>query len=218
MATVLQGTSGGYRGKVGNEVFVQTAGGTVVREYVIPRNPRTPAQQAHRERWRRASLAWSEIDQSSYEAWVDYANSLSARNPATGITKSPRPNNLFCVLYSKVLAINLAAPAPNPPSAPFFGDHVSVSAAASPGEIVFTANRANESGIVTEILLQGMANGRRRTYPDKYRSQGFVAFTPEHLSEAIAVKPGWYACAYRFVNAETGQETSLAAAGNLRVG
>lgn len=209
---------GGIRGKVGNGVFVQTPGGTVVRQYVIPRNPRTPAQQLNRERWRTATLAWSMIGDAEFEAWVAYAKTLASRDPVTGLTKTPRPNNLFCVLYSKLLAVEPLAPPPAPPERVFFGDVAQVSASVSGRSIVFTADQVNAPSVVTELLVQPLVNSHRRVYQDKYRSQGFVAFAGGHLSESVTLIPRWYAVAYRFVNSTTGQETGLAELGILRVG
>jgi hypothetical protein len=42
-----------------------------------------------------------------------------------------------------------------------------------------------------------------------FTSAGFVAFASGSLSKDIAVTPGYYAVAYRFVNSATGQSSII---------
>lgn len=233
--------SSGLSGKSGNTVFVQTSGGTLVRDRNVPFDPKTANQVVARQRMTRASVAWSEMEPEQVELWEDYAQSLAQRNPATGQWRSPRPMNLFTALYVKLQQLDPSSPPPAaPPATPFFGDNVSVSVGSSfadlhpptpsssnsrsslqeEGEAVvtFTANRPNGEGVVTELLLQPLANRNRKAYLDKYRSQAFHAFEDGSLTAEIPAQPGWYACAYRFVNIETGQDTALAQVGKVLVG
>ena len=219
MASITLGVfSNGLHGKSGSTVFVQTADGTYVRDRIVPHDPRTASQLANRQRLARASRAWSEMEPEQVQAWESYAQSLATRNPATGQWRSPRPMNLFTTLYSKLLQLDSASLPPSPPATPFFGDVVAVSVdATDDGAIRFTANRANHEGIVTELLLQPLAAPNRRTYERAYRSRAIKAFTEESLTADVPAEPGWYACAFRFVNGETGQETPLVELGKIRV-
>lgn len=232
--------SSGLSGKSGNTVFVQTPGGTLVRERNVPFDPKSANQIFARQRMTRASVAWSEMEPSNVEAWEDYAQSLAQRNPSTGQWRSPRPMNLFTAMYVKLLQLDIAAlPPTSPPASAFFGDSVNVSVGSSSADphhpapsssnsqgslqeegeslVTFTANRANSPGVVTELLLQPLANRNRKAYLDKYRSQAFVAFEDGSLTAEVPAEPGWYACAYRFVNTETGQDTALAQIGKVLV-
>ncbi len=57
--------------------------------------------------------------------------------------------------------------------------------------------------MLTELLIQPLANAARAIRPKADASQGFVAFDESGLSAEVAAKPGCYACAYRFVLEET---------------
>lgn len=210
--------SSGLSGKSGNTVFVQTPGGTLVRERNVPFDPKTANQVIARQRMTRASVAWSEMEPEQVELWEDYAQSLAQRNPSTGQWRSPRPMNLFTALYVKLQQLDPASPPPAaPPANPFFGDSINVSVGSADGTVTFTANRPNGEGVVTELLLQPLANRNRKAYLDKYRSQAFVVFEEGSLTADVPAQPGWYACAYRFVNTETGQDTALAQVGKVLV-
>ncbi len=229
--------AGALSGKSGSTVFVLTEGGVVVRDRVVPHNPCTAVQVFARQRLARATQAWSNMEPEQVELWEDYAQSLAQRNPATGQWRAPRPMNLFTALYVKLQQIDPAAPPPaSPPTNPFFGDNVSVTVETAlrhllppapssktnhleEGEsvITFTANRPNGEGVVTELLLQPLAGRNRKAYLDKYRSQKFHVFADGSLSVEVPAQPGWYACAYRFVNLETGQDTGLAQIGKVLV-
>ena len=82
---------------------------------------------------------------------------------------------------------------------------------------LFTADRANAPGIVTELLTQSLANAGRTPVGSKYRSRGFVAFGSE-LERTVDLPAGWHACAVRFVERATGRATGLFPCGIVRVG
>jgi len=48
-------------GSVGRLVFYSRFGKTIMRAWIIPPNPRTPAQQANRSRFRDAMLSWRQL-------------------------------------------------------------------------------------------------------------------------------------------------------------
>ena len=220
MATLTEGLlGGGLKGRSGNAVFVPTSRGTVVRERTIPHDPRTPAQIAARARQARAARAWGDLDPSAVAAWTVWAR-------ARGL----QPNNAFATLYKVLLRLDPAAPAPpSPPAHAFFGDSIAIGVdPPSPsgsswrggqgGEaLLFSASAPNAPGLVTEILLQPLASRNRRTYADKYRHAAYVPFA-DTLPHVVPCAPGWVACAYRFVNAATGQVTEIAELGAVRVG
>ena len=63
------------RGRIGDTVFYKRNGKFYSRQYVKPRNPRTPAQVAQRERFKRAHQAWkqlSEFEKAKYRARARY--------------------------------------------------------------------------------------------------------------------------------------------------
>lgn len=215
MATLVGGAlSGGISGKSGNTVFVQTAGGVVVRDRVIPFDPRTNLQLESRNRIRRASIAWQAMDPANVALWGAYADSLPRQVSASGQIRTPQPNNVFTSLYSKLLQLDITTPSPTtPPSTTLFGDSLSVKVEGLSETIRFTASNANLPVATTELLLQPLLGRNRRTYLRQYRSQAFCQFADGSLMTEIDCLTGWVACAYRFVNTLTGQSTPIAEAG-----
>lgn len=215
MATLLGGAlSGGISGKSGNTVFVQTAGGVVVRDRVIPFDPRTIPQLESRNRIRRASIAWQNMDPTDVEAWAEYANSLPPQVTSSGHYRTPQPHNVFSSLYSKLLQLDITTPPlTSPPASFLFGDSLTVEVASQDGGILFTSTDSNLPNATTELLIQPLLGRNRRTYLRQYRSQGFHRYTQDSPEAMVSCMPGWVACAHRYVNTQTGQSTPIAELG-----
>ena len=65
------------RGRKGSVVYLETRHGKVARQYVVPANPRTPAQQAHRNNIRAVSGRWRTLTPEQHAAWrIAAANKL----------------------------------------------------------------------------------------------------------------------------------------------
>ena len=56
-------------GRKGSVVYVNSRHGKVARQYVRPANPRTPAQQAHRDNVRAVSARWRTLIAEQQSAW-----------------------------------------------------------------------------------------------------------------------------------------------------
>lgn len=200
------------RGRSGNSVFVRTLEGISVRDYTIPKDPRSPLQLAARSRMAEASRLWNTLNPVQARAWRDYSLTLGQREPGTGRILAPRAQNVFVGLPCKLLHANPQASVPlAPPPFAFFGDAICVDFGTESGQVVFTASGANHLDVVTELLVQPLRNGASQPQLKAYRTQAFVSFTIESLSASFAVSPGWYAAAYRFIKVQTGQESQLAA-------
>ncbi|HOW82355.1 MAG TPA: hypothetical protein PK573_07340 [Spirochaetota bacterium] len=77
-------------GSVGNLVLYKRYGRTVMRAWIMPPNPRTPAQQANRSLFRRAMISW--------RALPDYEkDSYNHKGKKLGMTG----HNLFISRYMK---------------------------------------------------------------------------------------------------------------------
>ena len=234
----------------GNAVFVRTARGTVVRDRVTPRDPKTPALREVRAAQGRAARAWPEMEPEAVARWTAWAKAQPHPRPSPGGGETMRPMNAFTNLYKVLLRLDPLAPVPLfPPARPFFGDVIGIEVSLPLGRgrggvesiadgfeqgevgstptlpsprgeeahsIGFAASGANAPGVVTELLVQPLASRHRRTYLEKYRHAAYVAFA-EGQAVAVPFAAGWVACAYRFVNAETGQVTALAELGVVRV-
>jgi hypothetical protein len=103
-----------------------------------------------------------------------------------------------------------------PPTTPFAGDNVVVTAAGGSGSILFTASCPNAIPAKTEILLRPLTNAPGGPWRHD-RSFAFVAFAAGALTYSVPVMPGRYTCAYRFVNAATGQATEPIEIGAVEV-
>ena len=127
-------------GKSGNVVFLKTKTGTKVRKRSKPTDPKTPAQQAARERMTLVSKTYSGMTQDQLKAWRNYAKTLTHHNKYSGEPFTPSANNVFTGLATKFLQINPGTPLPLVvPDSTFVGDTVVVTAASSTGKITFTA-------------------------------------------------------------------------------
>ena len=122
----------------------------------------------------------------------------------------PSANTVFTGLGSKFLQASPAGAVPlAPPTAAFPGDALSLSAAGGTGEVTFTASASNSADTKTELLLQPLKSQNRTPAPKGYRTKAFVAFSSTTNTKDVAVAPGFYVPAYRFVNTLTGQDTEL---------
>ena len=82
---------------------------------------------------------------------------------------------------------------------------------ACPGHVIPHAPRT-PAGLIQPLKTAHRSPGRF------YKSQAFAAFAPGSLNRSFVLPPGWYACAFRFVNALTGQMTELVTVGVVQVG
>ena len=201
----------GLSGKAGNVVFVQTEGGVVARPYVLPHDPRTPAQAAVRHAFARAVTAYRALSPANAALWQDYAAGMARYNSRNGSARKPTAYGAFTGLSAKFLQVNPAGAIPQaPPRLGFSGDRITVTAAGEAGRIVFTASAANSADVRVELLLQPVKFAHQSPQSDKYRTQAFAHFGFPALAASLEVTPGYYAPAYRFVHVLTGQETEIA--------
>ena len=215
---IASAIGGPIRGKLGNLVLVATPDGAIARTLTQPRNPRTPAQIAVRDRQTVCAQAWSDLDDEADRRWRAYARRLETSDPRTGTWTQPRPDNLFGALYSRMLLVDPRATPPQvPPEGAFFGDAIGVVTSDGASGVRFEAGGPNAAGVVTELLTQRLVTRKRRTYLEKYRHAAIVRFEEGHLGVEVPYAAGWVACAYRFIRADTGQATALAEIGVVRV-
>jgi hypothetical protein len=105
-------------GRLGSIVYLNTRYGLVARQYVIPRNPRTPLQQSRRNAFGAVSRRWRTLTAEQRAAWNLAAANVSASNP-TG-RGTPRNGYSFFVSLSSKRA-NLGLPGYDlPPAEPAF--------------------------------------------------------------------------------------------------
>ena len=83
--------------------------------------------------------------------------------------------------------------------------------------MAFEASGPNSAGVVTELLTQPLARASRKPRAKEYTSRGFVAFAGGSRAVAVPCAVGAWACAFRFVRWDTGQETALVPLGTVVV-
>lgn len=213
MASVRGGIVGQIGGKLAGAVLVRLPDGQAyLREHVLPRNPRTPAQIEARNRYGRAMQAYRDLGAAEMAAWQAYAEGLARDGE-----RSPRAVEVFVALATKLLQALPDAVVPTlPPDSPFVGDGVNVGPSAGVGAVVFAPDAANREGVVTELLLAPMRSAGTRPNAHAYRHRAFVAFSGPGEAFSVSAGLGWWACAVRFVRLSTGQATPLVRIGAVR--
>jgi hypothetical protein len=195
-------------GKVGDAVYVRTKSGTVLRRYVRPRNPSTPAQQAVRASLKAAAQTYKALTPEQAAAWQEYARTRLLHTATAAHPYTPAPFNAFMTLALKYLQLHPGETPPLlPPEEPFFGEGIRIVAEAAAEGIVWTASAENTPTVATELLAQRLTSLRAQRTAEKYRTQAFVTFTDGALTFTTPLGPALYAPAYRFVHQETGQAT-----------
>lgn len=213
MASVRGGIVGQIGGKLAGAVVVRLPDGRAyLREHVLPRNPRTPAQVEARNRYGRAMEAYRALNSTEMAAWQAYAEGL-----AREAERTPRAVEVFVALTTKLLQALPGAVIPTfPPDSLFVGDGVNVGVEADAGAVVFTPDAANREDVVTELLLAPMRSAGTRPNAHAYRHRAFVTFSGPGEAFSVSAGLGWWACAARFVRLSTGQATPLVRIGSVR--
>jgi hypothetical protein len=70
-------------GKFRDYIFVTRNGKTYIKPYKKPRNPKSPAQQAQRNKFRLVTKSWKELSPEQQQEYRDRANQL--QKPMNGI-------------------------------------------------------------------------------------------------------------------------------------
>lgn len=90
------------RGKLGGSVYSSNKGGAIVRQFVKPSNPQTPAQMQARATFTTAVSAYAALSALYQQGWNTFAlNGFSPKHPKTGVTYSGY--NAFVALTSEAL-------------------------------------------------------------------------------------------------------------------
>lgn len=200
----------GLRGRMGGQVYAGGGEDTIVREFVEPVQPNTPAQVAQQGRVKRGSQGWGELSDTERAAWTEAVETFGVTSKSV---RRRRPKLLtgaqyFTSLTSKFLACTPGGTVPKlPPTKRFIGDSIEFTLSTTPGNIVVTASGPNSSGVKTEIRVQRLAAAYRKPSPNGFRTKAFVAFSGTTLSHSIPVSAGAYAVAVQFVDVASGAVT-----------
>ncbi len=197
-------------GSAGNVTFVRTVRGVDVRNRPTPRDPASPAQLARRVALARVSRAWTGLTVDQAQAWSVAARALQEASGGLLIGPVATGQALFTRLGLKLLQIDPGRELPlAPPTVPFTGDRVRVTAGPVQGGVRFTADAPTSPGVVAELLTQRLASIHRTPYAERYRSRAFSGFDVPDRSVTVAATPGVVATALRLVDSATGQTLPL---------
>lgn len=200
------------RGKIGTVVFSSAKNGPTARVKAGVRNPDTGNQRAVRSYLTKAAKTFKGMTTAQADAWNVFGAAQIRHNPVTGETYRLSGISAFVELATKFLQLTPNGAIPmTPPTAEFTGDTITLTALAGTGQVTFTASAANTLGVTTEVLLQKLPSKNRKPGPDGYVHAGWKAFTLGSLDLVVSIPAGYYAAAYRFVKANTGQASPLVA-------
>jgi len=216
----LNATVEQFSGHTGNAVFVASREGTVMRQRVAPSQPNTPSQLAARERLRKTARQFKAFTAAQKSAWKAYGEQSVHADHVTFKRTSSTAVNSYTRLATKFLQVSPnGTPPTSPPTTPYAGDKISVTAAAGTGKITFSSSTSNASGTTTELLIQKLSSAGCAAPMGAYKNAQFYVFTAKAGGDStdVAVSTGVYSVAYRFVNIATGEDTGILVIGEITV-
>jgi len=109
MARIVGGSMiGELSGKLGGNVFARNRGGAYIRQYVVPIDPRSIAQQTARAKFGTSASSYHSLNETQKAEWSNFATNVF--NPKTGKMGVPSGFNAFVALQNAVLNVkNIAA-------------------------------------------------------------------------------------------------------------
>lgn len=203
-------------GKMSNLTFSDTKEGTIMRERITPKNPRSAAQLAVRVAFTKATKQWSTLTAAQLVAWENFADTYTNEEETTEKRYNSSGFNAWVKLAAKWYAVNSTGTAPTtPPASSFSGDDIKITATAVTGGIKFTATAANSSNVVTALLVAKLGGKNRKASAGQFREKMYFNFKPGTLETTVSLPVGYYAAGYSFVNTTTGQESQSYILGNV---
>ena len=205
---------------MGGQVYAGGGEDTIVRDYVPPTQPNSPAQQAQQRRFGRGAQGWGALTDGQRAQWTATvaAFGIKGKGDRRKRPKAISGSNYYTSLTAKFLAATPGGTVPaTPPATRFAGDTVTFALTTTTGSLVVTASGANKAGVTTEIMVQRLAASYRKPTPNGYRTKAFVAFAPSAPSKSIPVTAGAYAVAVQFVSLATGETSGYQTLGTSLV-
>lgn len=203
-------------GKLGNLSFSTTKEGTIMRERLTPKNPKSAAQLAVRAAFTKGTRQWSTLSAVQVALWNNYAESYWNEEETTEKKYHSSGFNAFVKLAAKWYAVNATGTAPTtPPTNSFVGDDIKITPSVVAGGMKFTASAANSSNVVTALLVAKLGGKNRSANAGQYREKMYFNFKAGTLETTVSLPPGYYAAGYSFVNTTTGQESAPVLLGNV---
>lgn len=199
------------RGSIGGDVFSKSRSGHTLRVRVKPRNPRSSSQSDVRALMTNGSRFAKALGSSDVVDWKAYAASITKHNSVSGAPYSPSWITALLQLYIPFFLATPGGTFPtSPPSDPYTGDVITLTAAGGSGQIQMTGSAQSTSGQTVFVYLEKLKSPNRTpsTSRGKLYSVDPVPATPFHIT-ITGLAAGDYAVRYCFVDTDTGQESPL---------
>jgi hypothetical protein len=207
------------RGKIGGNVFSKSRSGHTLRVRVKPRNPRSSSQTSVRALVTAGSRVAKAMGSSDVLDWKAYASSITKHNSVSGAAYSPSWITALVELYVPFFLATPGGTFPtSPPTDPYTGDVITITAAGGSEQIVMTGSAQSTSDqtvfLYAELLKSVNRAGSNR--PGKLISVAPIPATPFEVT-VTGLAVGEYKLSYRFVDTATGQQGPLVALPNVAV-
>ena len=212
MRIVLNPSFESFSGRLGEIQYSETKYGQIAGKAATLNDPKTPKQTAARQTLGRSSAFYGALDLDAKNEWRDYAKTLRFTDKKSGVKYVPDAIAAYNSLTDRWLAAhnNVGTPPVSPPSASYVPPSLSMTAQASGGAVIFVGSASTPPGTIVEFWLQKLPNATRKPSAGGYRVVGYSTLEQGDGNEfEVAVKPGPYAGAYRFVQLSTGLATPL---------
>lgn len=199
------------RGKLGGNVFSKSRSGHTLRIRVKPRNPRTTDQTDVRALVTSGSRFAKAMDPSDVLDWKSYAVSITKHNSVSGAAYNPSWITALVGLYVPFFLGTPGGTFPDsPPTDPYVGDVITITAAGGSGQIQATGSAQSTTGQTVFLYFEKLKSANRTpsNKAGKLYSVAPIPATPFHVT-VTGLSVGDYDVKYRFVNLETGQEGPL---------
>ena len=207
-------------GRLGNAIAANQQDGTELRAHnPISKQPFTPKQLAREAAFTKANQTWTTLDSATVSLFRTYAATQRVRNSLTGKYRTRGAKNVFVGMYAKLLQVSASSGLPQIPVGPFVAPEIAVQVQAQTGRLVFTGSASTTANVRLEGLYQRLPSRNALPQANGYLTAAIGSLEAGDGNELDApVAPGFYACAFRWVDATTGLDTPVVPLPMMTVG
>lgn len=196
----------GLHGRFDTRIALRPTISRTPRVFVKPSVGTAHLSQSFQARGKAASAHWRSFSSEEAAAWTEYARLNGFSSPYAS----------YAPLATKLIQIDPEAMVPRtPPATEFHGDNLEFALEPTVEGLQIVTSRANDPDIITEILIQRIGRIHCQPNPRRYVSRKFSDFS--ELNTELALRPGAWAIAIRYVHRFTGQVVPLQEVGKIAI-
>ena len=185
-------------------------GRIVSRPYPVSSGLRSKGLLARRDALQTTNAWFEALDDSERDSWDAWAESYCWHDDAEFIEHRLSTYTVYATLAMKLLEITPDAEMlREPPYEPLEFGTLEIAARDGAGCVFWNANEPTPPHFVIELLAHRLRTPYQIVTAGKFRPLLYARFSAAALVQATALRPGWYALAYRFAHDATGQASSL---------